>query len=124
MSLPDRVGTPTSEIMAVYDYPAQQASAGHPRCEGAYRAGYKVVFDEPVAGARGLQFVVGQDLECQVEAARELVLPLLGEAAGADDETAPRSPRAISSLMSSPAMIVLLAPGSSARRKRSGCRGS
>ena len=34
-----------------------------------------------------------------------------------------RSPRAISSLMSSPAMIVLPAPGSSASRKRSGWRG-
>jgi len=35
-----------------------------------------------------------------------------------------RSPQISSSLMSSPAMIVLPAPGSSARRKRSGCRGS
>ena len=48
----------------------------------------EVGFQEPVAGARGLELVVGQDLERQVEAAVELVLPLLGEAAGADDQAA------------------------------------
>jgi hypothetical protein len=46
----------------------------------------EIVFDEPVAGARGLELIVGQDFERQVEAAREFVLPLLGEAAGADHE--------------------------------------
>ena len=35
-----------------------------------------------------------------------------------------RSPRAISSFISSPVMMVLPAPGSSASRKRSGYRGS
>ena len=46
----------------------------------------QVGFEEPVAGARGLELVVGEDLERQVEAAVELVLPLLGQAARADDE--------------------------------------
>ena len=48
----------------------------------------EVGFQEPVAGARGLELVVGQDFEGQVEAAVEFVLPLLGEAAGADDQAA------------------------------------
>ena len=48
----------------------------------------EVVLEEPVAGAGGLELVVGQDLEGQVEAAVQLVLPLLGQAAGADDEAA------------------------------------
>ena len=48
----------------------------------------EVVLEEPVAGAGGLELVVGQDLEGQVEAATQLVLPLLGQAAGTDDEAA------------------------------------
>ncbi len=52
------------------------------------RAMDEVVLEEPVAGAGGLELVVGEDLERQVEAPVELVLPLLGEAAGADDEAA------------------------------------
>ena len=44
-------------------------------------------FEEPVAGARRLKLVVRQDVERQMEPAVKLVLPLLGEAAGADDET-------------------------------------
>ena len=48
----------------------------------------EVGFQEPVAGARRFELVVGQDLERQVEAAVELVLPLLGEAARADDQAA------------------------------------
>ena len=40
----------------------------------------------PVRGR--LELVVGEDLEVQVEAAAQLVLPLLGQAAGADDEAA------------------------------------
>ena len=48
----------------------------------------EIGFQEPVAGARGLEFVVGQDLERQVEAPIEFVLPLLGEAAGANDQAA------------------------------------
>ena len=43
---------------------------------------------EPVAGARGFQVVVGENLERQVEAPVELVLPLLRQAAGADDQAA------------------------------------
>ena len=45
-------------------------------------------FVEPVAGAGGLQSVVGHDLERQVKLAVEFVLPLLDEIAGADDEAA------------------------------------
>ena len=48
----------------------------------------EVGFQEPVAGARGFELVVGEDLERQVEAAVELVLPLLGQAARADDQAA------------------------------------
>ena len=48
----------------------------------------EVGFEEPVAGARRFELVVGQDLERQMEAPVEFVLPLLGEAAGADDEAA------------------------------------
>ena len=48
----------------------------------------EVGLQEPVAGARGLQLVVGEDLEGQVEAPVQLVLPLLGQAAGADDQAA------------------------------------
>ena len=48
----------------------------------------EVVLEEPVAGAGGLELVVGQDLEGQMEAPVQLVLPLLGEAAGADDQAA------------------------------------
>jgi hypothetical protein len=84
----------------------------------------EVVLEEPVAGARGLELVVGQDLEGEVEAAVELVLSLLGEAPGADHQAAWRSPRALSSFIRSPAMIALPAPGSSASRKRRGWRGS
>ncbi len=46
----------------------------------------QVRFQEPVAGPRRFEFVVGQDLKRQVEAVVQLVLPLLGEAAGANDE--------------------------------------
>ena len=48
----------------------------------------EVVLEEPVARAGGLELVVGEDLEGQAEAREELVLPLLGEAARADDEAA------------------------------------
>ena len=43
---------------------------------------------EPVPGAGGFEIVVRHDLEPELEPAGELVLPLLGEAAGADDQTA------------------------------------
>ena len=48
----------------------------------------EVGLEEPVAGARRFELVVGEDLERQMEAPVELVLPLLGEAARADDEAA------------------------------------
>ena len=48
----------------------------------------EVGFQEPVAGAGGFELVVGQDLERQMEAPVEFVLPLFGEAARADDEAA------------------------------------
>ena len=46
---------------------------------------HQVVLAEPVPGARGLELVVGQDLEAQLEAPIELILPLLGEAPRAYD---------------------------------------
>ena len=46
----------------------------------------QVGLDEPVSGAGGFQLVVGQDLERKLESTVQLVLPLLGEAAGADDQ--------------------------------------
>ena len=42
---------------------------------------------EPVAGACRLELVVGQNLERQVEASVEFVLPLLDQASRANDET-------------------------------------
>ena len=48
----------------------------------------EVVFQEPVAAAGGFELVVGDDLEWELELARQLVLPLLDQAAGADDEAA------------------------------------
>ena len=49
---------------------------------------HQVVLKEPVAGAGRLQCIVGEDREGQVEAAVELILPLLGQATRADDEAA------------------------------------
>jgi hypothetical protein len=48
----------------------------------------QVGFEKPVAGARGFELVVGENLEGQVKAPVEFVLPLLGQAAGADDQAA------------------------------------
>ena len=48
----------------------------------------EVGFQEPVAGACRFELVVRQDVEGQMEPAVELVLPLLRETAGTDDETA------------------------------------
>ena len=76
----------------------------------------------PVRGH--FELVVGEDLEGQVETAVEFILPLLGQAAGQTTRQRCRLPRAISSFIKRPAMIVLPAPGSSASRKRSGWRGS
>ena len=80
---------------------------------------------EPVAGAGGLELVVGEDLERRGRTSRT-ARPATARP-GCPGQTIRqrcRSPRTISSLMSSPAMIVLPAPGSSASRKRSGWRGS
>ena len=52
------------------------------------RAITKFLSLEPVAGARRLDHVVGEDLEVEAELLGQLVLPLLGEAARADDEAA------------------------------------
>ena len=82
------------------------------------------VFGEPVAGAGRFELVVGHDLEGQVEPAVELVLPLLDETAGADDQAALKVAAGHQLLDKSPVMIVLPAPGSSASRNRSGWRGS
>ena len=38
----------------------------------------EIVLKEPVPGAGGLQFVVGEDLEREVKPAVQLVLPLFG----------------------------------------------
>ena len=48
----------------------------------------EVRLQEPVAGAGGFELVVGQNLERKLESPVQLVLPLLGEAAGADHEAA------------------------------------
>jgi len=45
----------------------------------------KVGLKEPVAGACRLELVVGENLKGQMKSVVELVLPLLGEAARADD---------------------------------------
>ena len=52
----------------------------------------EVVLEEPVAGNGRRELVVGEDLEVQVEAAAQFVLPLLGQAAGADHEAALQVP--------------------------------
>ena len=48
----------------------------------------EVGFQEPIAGPRRFQLIVGQDIERQVESAIQFVLPLLSEATWADYETA------------------------------------
>jgi hypothetical protein len=48
----------------------------------------EIVLQEPVARAGGLELGVGQDLEGQVKTAVQLVLPLLGQAAGTDHQAA------------------------------------
>jgi hypothetical protein len=48
----------------------------------------EVVLQEPVAGAGGFELIVGENLEGELEAVEELVLPLVGEAARADHKAA------------------------------------
>jgi hypothetical protein len=47
----------------------------------------EVVFEKPIAGSCGFKLVIGQNLEGKLETAIKFVLPLLGKAAGANDET-------------------------------------
>ena len=49
---------------------------------------HQIGFQEPVAGARRFELVVGQDLEGQMETAVELILPLLGQAARTNHQAA------------------------------------
>ena len=48
----------------------------------------QIGLQEPVAGTRRGRLVVGEDLEVQVEALVQLILPLLGQAAGTHHQTA------------------------------------
>jgi hypothetical protein len=48
-------------------------------CEGC--------FQEPVAGAGSLEFVICHNVERQIETAKKLILPLLGEISRTDDKT-------------------------------------
>ena len=49
---------------------------------------HEIGFEEPVAGAGGFELVVGEDLEGQLEAPVELILPLFGQRARTDDQAA------------------------------------
>ena len=80
----------------------------------------KVGLQEPVAGTCGLQLVVGKNLERKIETAVQLVLPLFSKAARANNETALQIAADNQLPDKQPAMMVLPAPGSSARRKRRG----
>ena len=62
--------------------------------------------------------LAADDLEALAELVLEFTLPLEREVRRSDDQRPPPVPELLSSLSSSPAMIVLPAPGSSARRKR------
>ena len=84
----------------------------------------EVGFEEPVAAAGGFELVIGEDLEGQLEAPVELILPLFGQRARTDDQAALEVAAGDQLLDQQAAMIVLPAPGSSASRKRSGERGS
>ena len=53
--------------------------------EPAYR---KWVFEEPVAGSRGFQLVVGEDFKRQVELEAELIMPLFGQHSWANNQAA------------------------------------
>ena len=49
---------------------------------------HQIGLQEPVAGTRRGRLVVGEDLEVQVEALVQLILPLLGQASGTHHQTA------------------------------------
>ena len=65
-------------------------------------------------------FVVRQDLEGKLKATVKLVLPLLSQVAGANDETTLQVSMHDQFLDEQSAIIVFPAPGSSASRKRNG----
>jgi hypothetical protein len=48
----------------------------------------QVGFKKPVAAVSGFELVVGEDFEGELESPPKLVLPLFGQAAGADDQSA------------------------------------
>ena len=49
---------------------------------------HKVGFEKPIAGARSFKLIVGKNLEGQMKAAIELVLPLFGKTAGTNNKAA------------------------------------
>ena len=73
------------EVPACAGHPELGLHIGIPR-EFVEAGDDEIVFDEPVPGSGRFEVVVGDDLEGQVELVAHLVLPLFGEAAGADDE--------------------------------------
>jgi hypothetical protein len=83
-----------------------------------------MLLGERVSRDGWFDLIASQNVEAESEFFGHFVLPLLHEVAGRDMRQRSRSPLIISSLMSSPAMMVLPAPGSSASRKRSGWRGN
>ena len=48
----------------------------------------EVVFQEPIPSSSSLELVVREDLKGKVKSTVELILPLFGKAAGADDQAA------------------------------------
>ena len=58
----------------------------------------EVSFQKPVAGAGGLELIVGEYLKREMESSIELVLPLLGQAARANDQGSAAGRRARSAL--------------------------
>jgi hypothetical protein len=75
-------------------------------------------FRETSYRAGGLEIVTGQILEAQMKAAAEFVFPLVGEAAGADDETTLQVAACDQLLNEQAGHNSLAAPGSSASRNR------
>src|SRR5882762_10794242 len=48
----------------------------------------EIRFREPIPGSSSLKFVIGQNLERQMEATIKLILPLLGATSWTNDQTA------------------------------------
>jgi hypothetical protein len=74
------------------------------------------VFNKGISPYGRFQHVVGEDFKFQLEKGVEFVLPLLHEITGETTRQRLRSPLTMSSFISSPDIMVFLAPGSSARR--------